>query len=153
MKKISVRDFEPKTLIKGVHLTQILKKKNCSKNISWRRVYIYIYIVNLKKQKKSICHWLLFIPYSIWVHVESPKYIMICLKSPKSSEFDIVLANSGQISLTMFISSCVINYSIDFLKIGKFKKGYASDGIRTHNTWFWGPRNTCAIGCAKKYSK
>ena len=22
-------------------------------------------------------------------HVESPKYIMICLKSPKSSEFDI----------------------------------------------------------------
>jgi len=75
---------------------------------------------------------------------------MICLKSPKSSEFDIVLANSGQISLTMFISSCVINYSIDFLKIGKFKKkGYASGGIRTHNTWFWGPRNTCA----KKYSK
>ena len=136
-----------------VYILHKFWRKKTVRKISHEEGYIYIYIVNLKKQKKSICHWLLFIPYSIWVHVESPKYIMICLKSPKSSEFDIVLANSGQISLTMFISSCVINYSIDFLKIVKFKKGYASGGIRTHNTWFWGPRNTCAIGCAKKYSK
>ena len=89
-------------------------EKKTVRKISHEEGYIYIYIVNLKKQKKSICHWLLFIPYSIWVHVESPKYIMICLKSPKSSEFDIVLANSGQISLTMFISSCFNNCSIGF---------------------------------------
>ena len=51
MKKISVRDFEPKTLIKGVHLTQILKKKTVRK-ISHEEGYIYIYIVNLKSKKK-----------------------------------------------------------------------------------------------------
>jgi len=37
---------------------------------------------------------------------------MICLKSPKSSEF--AKKNSGQKSLTMFISSNFNNYSIDF---------------------------------------
>ena len=38
-----------------------------------------------------------FILYSIWVRVESPKYKMICLISPKSSEFDKKKkANSGQ---------------------------------------------------------
>ena len=30
---------------------------------------------------------LIFILYSILVHAESPKYKMICLKSPKSSKF------------------------------------------------------------------
>ena len=45
-------------------------------------------IVNLKKQKKVNVIVLLFILYSIGVHVESPKCKMICLKSPKFSEFD-----------------------------------------------------------------
>ena len=40
-----------------------------------------------KKQKKVHVNVLLFILYSIWVHVESLKYKMICLKSPKSCEF------------------------------------------------------------------
>ena len=35
-------------------------------------------------------------------------------KSPKSSEFVIFLTNSGQKSLTMFISSFFNNYSIEF---------------------------------------
>ena len=64
---------------------------------------------------------------------------MICLKSPKSSEFAIFLTNtySGQKSLTMFISSYCNNYLIEFLKIRKIKqiKSYASDGIRTSNPW------------------
>ena len=46
-----------------------------------------IHIIKQKKQKKVYVTVLLFILYSIWVHVESPKYKMICLKSPKSSEF------------------------------------------------------------------
>jgi len=48
------------------------------------------------------------------VNVESPKYKMICLKSPKSSEHAIFLTNSGQKSFTMFISSCFNNCSIEF---------------------------------------
>jgi len=39
---------------------------------------------------------------------------MICLKSPKSSEFAFILTSSGQKSLTMFISSCFNNCSIGF---------------------------------------
>jgi len=58
-----------------------------------------IHIMNPKKAYVTV---LLFILYSIWVHVESPKYKMICLKSPNSSEFAIFLTNSGQKSLTMF---------------------------------------------------
>ena len=45
---------------------------------------------------------------------------MIFLKFPKSSEFAIVLTNSGQKSLTMFISSST--FILIFLKIGKLKK-------------------------------
>ena len=51
--------------------------------------------MNPKKQKK-VYVTVLFILYSIEVHVYSPKYKMICLKSPKSSEFAIFLTNSGQ---------------------------------------------------------
>jgi len=39
---------------------------------------------------------------------------MICLKSPKSSEFAILLTNSGRKALIMFISLCFINYANDF---------------------------------------
>jgi len=38
---------------------------------------------------------------------------MICLKSPKSSEFAIKIKR-GEKSLTMFISTCFNNYSIEF---------------------------------------
>jgi len=49
-----------------------------------------IHIVTLKKAKTCIRHRTTFvILYSILVHVESPKYIFICLKSAKSSEFAI----------------------------------------------------------------
>ena len=60
-----------------------------------------IHIVNLKKKEKGYVTVLFFILYSISVHVGSPKYNMICLQSPKSSEF--AFFNSGQQSLTMFI--------------------------------------------------
>ena len=41
-------------------------------------------------------------------------YKIICLKSPTSSKFAILLSNSGQKSYTMFISSCFNNCSIGF---------------------------------------
>ena len=45
-------------------------------------------VVNLKKQKiNKYVTVLLFILYSKWVHVENPKYKIICLKSQTSSEF------------------------------------------------------------------
>ena len=75
-------------------------------------------IMNPKKQNKITV--LLFVLYSMWVHVESPKYKMICLKSPKSSEFAIK-KNSGQKSLSMLILSYFNNFSIDFYEIEKFK--------------------------------
>jgi len=45
------------------------------------------HIVNPKQQRKVHVTVLLFILYLICVHVESPKYKMGYLKSPKSSEF------------------------------------------------------------------
>jgi len=47
---------------------------------------MYTYCLS-KKAKKVYVTVLLFILYPICVHVESPKYKLICLKSPKSSEF------------------------------------------------------------------
>ena len=43
---------------------------------------------------------------------------MICLKSPKFSEFAFLLTNRGQKSVTMFISLRFNNYSIEIF----FKK-------------------------------
>jgi len=50
-----------------------------------------IHIVNLKMRNKVYVTVLLFTLYSIWVYVESSKYQMICLKSPKSSYLAIFL--------------------------------------------------------------
>jgi len=77
---------------------------------------------------------------------------MIYLKSPKSSDLLKKQKNSGQNSLTMFISSCFNNYSIWFLKIEKYiiLFNYASGGIRTRNPWVLRLRNTLAIGCCQK---
>ena len=79
-----------------------------------------IHIMN-KKNKKGYVTVLLLILYSI---CRSPKYKMICLKSPKSSEFAIFLTNtySGQKSLTMFISSYCNNYLVEWLKIRKLNR-------------------------------
>ena len=50
-----------------------------------------MFIMNPQKKQINVhVTVILFILYSIWVHVESSKYQMICLKSPKSSEFVIV---------------------------------------------------------------
>ena len=46
---------------------------------------------------------------------------MICLKSPKSSEFAIFF-NSGQKSLTKFISSYCNNYLIEFFENREINK-------------------------------
>ena len=49
-----------------------------------------LHIMNPKKAKPNVyVAVLLFILYSIFVHVESPNYKMICLKSPKPSEVAI----------------------------------------------------------------
>ena len=72
-----------------------------------------IHIMNLKTHKTVRATVLLFILYSIGVHVESPKYKMICQNSPKSSAF---LTNSDTI-----------------LKIGKIK-------IKLHLQWDSNPQ-------------
>ena len=64
-------------------------KKKCwieSLIFSYEEKYTYEY-TKRNKVYVTVVTVLLFILYSIWVHVESPKYKMICLKSPKSSEF------------------------------------------------------------------
>ena len=70
------------------------KKIVISSQTYWSKVYILQMLKKSFLMKKGTKftkqkHVLLFILYSIWVHVESPKYKMICLNSPKSSEFAI----------------------------------------------------------------
>ena len=118
---------------KCVNLTNF--KKNCSIEswfFSYEERYTYY---ESKIAKKVYVTVLLFILYSIWVHVESLKYKMICRKTPKSSEFAMFLTNSCEKSLNMFISSCLNNCWI--LKIWKLLKikSYASGGIQTCNPW------------------
>jgi len=73
-----------------------------------------IHIMNPKKQNKYMSPYY-FLFYIQWAYVESPKYKMICLKSPKSSEIAVFFkTNSGQKPLTMFISSCFNNYRNEF---------------------------------------
>jgi len=60
MKKISVRDFEPKTLIKGVHLTQILEKKLFEKYLMKKGIYIYILLISKSKKKVYVTDYFLF---------------------------------------------------------------------------------------------
>ena len=64
MKKISVRDFEPKILIKGVHRINFEKKLVEGKLILFL-MKKYIHVVNLKKGKKIYVTILLFILYLI----------------------------------------------------------------------------------------
>ena len=149
---VSVHDFEPNIWSK-VYILQIKFKKMFDRKsifFLWRKIYINI-IMNQKK-KKDMSPYYFFILYSIWVHVESPKYRTICLKSPtKSSELAICFKNSGQKSLSMYISSCFnITIKLNF-KDSEIKKlkSYASSRIRTRNPWCLRLRNTCAIGCAK----
>ena len=120
---VCLRDFEPNILIKGVHLTR---------TVWWEERYNILWI---QKRKKSIYHRTSF--YSIFD-------VRSCIKPeiqndlPKIIKFKVnVLTNSGQKSLTMFISSC-------------FNNCYASGGIRTRNPCVLRLRNTCAVGCAKK---
>ena len=70
-----------------------------------------IHIISPKKQQKGICR--LNPVYSIFNMslCRQPKYKIICQKSPRSSEFS--LTNSGQKSLTRFISPRVNNHSIE----------------------------------------
>ena len=46
--------------------------------------------MNPKKQNKYMSPYY-FLFYIQWAYVESPKYKMICLKSPKSSEIAVFL--------------------------------------------------------------
>ena len=90
--------------------------QRCTSNTFWKKTCLIkvdffllkkgIHVVYLKKQKEVYVTVLLFILYAIWVHVERSKYKMVCIKSPKSSEFALVLINSGHKSLT---------YNVDFI--------------------------------------
>ena len=71
-----------------------------------------IHIIN---PKISICHRTSFDSIFDMSSCRKPEIQNdVCLKSPKSSEFAIFITNSGKKSLTMFISSCFNNYSIEF---------------------------------------
>ena len=61
---VSVRDFEPNILIKGVHLTNFDEKK-VGQKVDFFLMKKDIHIVNLKKQKHVYVTVLLFILYSI----------------------------------------------------------------------------------------
>ena len=81
---------------------------------SYEEMYIYY------ESKKYICHRTTFCSIFNMSSCRKPELQMICLKSsefPKNK-----LTNRGQKSLTMFISSCFNNYSIEFKKKMKFKK-------------------------------
>ena len=85
---LSVRDFEPKIFIKDVHLINF--EKNCLIESWFFLMKKGIHSVYIKKiPKKVYITILLFILYSIGVHEENPKYKMVCLKSPNSSDFAI----------------------------------------------------------------
>ena len=101
--------------------------------------------IKQKSKRKVYVTVLHFILYSIWVHVESPKYKT---SSPKSSDLAI-LTNSGQKSLTMFISSCFNNFQVNF-KSSEINLKKSSIGIRTRNLCGLRLPNTCALGYAKK---
>ena len=72
---LNVRDFEPNIIDQTC--TSLLE--------SYFFSYEEIHIVYLKKQNKIYVTILLFILYSICVYLESLKYKIICLKTPKSN--------------------------------------------------------------------
>ena len=75
---------------------------------SYEVMYIYY------ESKKYICHRTTFCSIFNMSSCRKPEKQMICLKSsefPKNK-----LTNRGQKSLTMFMSSCFNNYSIEFKK-------------------------------------
>ena len=97
------------------YILQTLKKENCLIERSYFLVKKGIHIVHLKKKNVYVTV-LLFILYSIWVHVSSPKYKMICLTSPKSSQFAIFVNKqcSKIINIIILIFIIFNNYSIEF---------------------------------------
>ena len=105
-------------MIKGVHITNF--KKKCSIEswflFLWRKVYIFVVYLKNKNVNGTV---LLFILYSIWVHVERLKYKMICLKSSElATSF-----NKQWSKILYYVDFIIFNkYSIDFYKIEKFKK-------------------------------
>ena len=88
----------------------------------------YTYCLS-KKAKIGKCHRTTF--YSVFNHVESSKYKMICLKSPKSSEFGKIINNVHFIILT------TIQLNLKNREIKKIKSN-ASGRIRTRNPCVWG---------------
>ena len=80
-------------MIKGVHLTNFEEKKKCSIEVDFSLMKKGIHIFNLKKA--SICH-------------RTTLNSILNMSSCRKPEY------SGQNSLTMLISSCFNNCSIDF---------------------------------------
>ena len=76
-----------------------------------------MHIINPIKPKKYTSPYY----FSICIQYGKPKIEIIFL-TPESSAFVFFLTNSGQKSLTIFISSCFNNYSIYFFKNWEIKK-------------------------------
>ena len=134
---------------RAIIIDQRCTSYKCGENNSYEERYTYCLS---KKAIKYMSTSYFFILYSIWVRVESPKYKMSCLISPKSSEFDkkkkpTLVKNPSLCWFYHFLTtSQLIFKNREIKKI----KGYASGGIRTRNSWDLRLRNTCVIGCAKK---
>ena len=84
----------------------------------------------------------------------APKYKMICLKSPNSSEFAIFYNQQWSKILNYMFYHVLTTIQLNF-KISEIKKikSYASSGIRTHDSWNLRLRNTCAKKTAENVFK
>ena len=110
---LSVRDFEQKILINCVHIYKFWKTNNRNRKLMfflWEKVYLLL--IKQNKTKPVYATVLILILYSIWVHIESPKHNMICLKSPKSIWFAILSPNHWLKILSYVNFSILIHYLI-----------------------------------------
>ena len=90
-----------------------------------------------QKTKKVYATVLLFILYSIWVHVESLKYKMIWLKSPKSSEFAIFFNKQSSKTLQCLFHHVLTTIPLTF-KNREIKKRKNPVGFEPAIPGFWG---------------
>ena len=75
---------------RATNIEQRCTSYKLKKQLFYKKVYILWIKKHTKKVYVTVRHTT-FIIYSIWVHVERPKYKMIGLKSPKLSEFAILV--------------------------------------------------------------
>ena len=91
-----------------------LKRKLFDRKLIFFLMKKGIHIMNPKKQNKVYVAVLLFILYSIWIHVETRNTKWFAKNHQNQVHLLFVLTNSGQKSLTMFILSCFNSNQLNF---------------------------------------